>query len=414
MKLRSFNSEIQHAVAQAMDAICNDIIIERTKYGLNGEEDRTNRFRVQSVYGDSSKIFKQLKNTGGQLTLPIVAFSIESINRDNDRVADVNKFLVDLPGNIFNKNYVTDTEFKEMFNRFCPTPINISFTLHILCKYHVDFDQIISNFVSVFNPSIYVVTLHPKIPRAQITHQIVWDGQINTNFSNDVDIKELVTYGAETTFEFRTWIFPGINNIKALERGIIKKVNWSPAELCINTELSGTFTLANFHAVDKNETFESYIERLKNGNIYFPQSFDWIPLSAIKLTDEKSIFGFTNKLAKFRFGGCAYDLSGLIFNQTGFTSIKNENAISEAICVSSNNNNEFNGLYKFDPFNERWQHESDEKIYFEKEVIWRLKHNEIISYTGLNGNSTSPHTPKKWKDSDNNEAIINVTFCGNY
>jgi len=289
MRTRSYNEEMKIALAQFMDAVCNDVTIVRKK----GTSSQT--IKVLSMFGDRQKVFKQLENSGKSIVLPMMAISVSQISRDYNRVNDLNKFLTSIPD--INSQNIDEERYREIYNEFCPVPITIEFKMHILAKYLEDFDQIVSNFMAVFNPSIYTISLHPKIPDARTTNIVEWGGSFSTSFDGDTEIKNVCEYACETSFNYNTWIYPGTSEIVKHENGIIEKINWHP-ELIQNSDMPSTFTVSNFHAVPnsiiidgkvEDMTFDMYEERIIAGKIKYPL-YDWLPMYAYSLSGASGYF----------------------------------------------------------------------------------------------------------------------------
>jgi hypothetical protein len=267
MKAHSYNKELKYATAQFIDALCNDIIVHRTKGGAS------RNIKVKSVYGDRSRIFKSLANPGKTQVLPIIVASIDGIARDTSRVAGMNDFLTEIP----DVTLLDENDYQKYYNQFYPNPVDITFTVDFLTKYHDDFDQIICNFIAFCNPSFYVTTKHPKIEGAKLQHQIVWDGTISTDFPRELAPTVAERYAGTTTFTFKTWIFPGDDFISDADYGVIHKINFYP-ELSDEPSLSGVWSLSNWYAVDLTDTFDRYQNAILEGKIKLPY-YDFLPIS---------------------------------------------------------------------------------------------------------------------------------------
>jgi hypothetical protein len=261
MKIRSYNGEIRTATAQTLD-VFNDIIIDR--------RDSTGvqkLIHVPCIYGNRSRVLKSLENKNKTLKIPLMVISKGSITRDTMRVADTNNGLLFQSG--------LEDGYDVLKNR--PQPMNIDFEMTIVTKYEDDMDQIISNFIPMMSPDIYVVWPNPKQPGKNLKSQLVWDGSINYEYPMDVAETDPYRVIVTTNLTYKTWIFPGLS--KDNDDGpIIHKMNFCPNLLSIG---DGNYGLDRWYDV-QNDTIDSYQEKVVCGLIKMDRTrpnWDWLPCS---------------------------------------------------------------------------------------------------------------------------------------
>jgi hypothetical protein len=277
MRIFSYNSEIKNVTAQFIDSL-NDIIIKRTKGS------KTQTLKVRTLYGDRSRLFKFLENPDKTLVCPIICISQNDIVRDAERASGINNVIADLP-DIHN---MTDAEFVMFSNTFRGNPINITYTVDVLTKYHDDIDQITSNIIAFCNPAYYIVTPHPKIAADQIVsdkkitlkHQVIWNGNITYEMPSDVPKDKDYRFSLSTQFTVKTWIFPGDGQYVD-PPVIIKRINFYPE--IIGGGGDGVYTLSKFYAVPTGTSWAAFEEDAILGYIKRSE-YDSLSLSAMGVT----------------------------------------------------------------------------------------------------------------------------------
>ena len=260
MKLRSYNEELKIATAQFLD-VFNNIVIDRR----NSSKTVQKTIAVPCVYGDRSRILKSLENKGKTMKVPKIAIVKTGISRGATRIADTQNGL----------NYQVDGSFD--IQKFRPQPMDIEFEMSIVAKYTEDMDQIVSNFIPMFQPDVYVVWKHPKQPTQNLKSQIIWDGQISYEYPTDISEGDPARVFGSTTFRYKTWVFPGMG-ADADSGPLIHKINYNPDLL---TLADGNYMLDRWYDVPNSETFTAYLERITAGLVIADQSrdnWDWLPI----------------------------------------------------------------------------------------------------------------------------------------
>ncbi len=255
MKTYSNNFEIRNAVITFLD-LFNDIYV----YRKEGNERK--KIYVKTFFGNKNRINKFIENISFTQTPPVIAVEYMSIARDSNRVSNLNEHLKYLP----DIRYIPEELLDNYYNKFPGNPVNIEFRLSIFCKYRADLEQILNNFISFFNPSVYVVTPHPKINPEKgimLKHCVVWSGNVNIDYNDNLD--DRIKYNADTSFTFKTWIFPGEGPYQDNNYGVIEKINFFP-EIIDEDDYS---YLSSWYPVDKN-TLETNYEDLIVGMVKLP------------------------------------------------------------------------------------------------------------------------------------------------
>ena len=247
MKYRSFNAELQTAVASMLDTL-NDVTIDRR----NSKGTVQQLINVPCVYGNSSRIFKSQESPNKTVELPLMCLSMKGLTRDLSRIFSINDYLTQQDGSSF-MNYKSKM----------PQPINISFNLEIITKFQEDMDQIISNFSVWFCPDIFVISPHPANNNVKLKQQIVWNGNIDINYPEEATKDQPTRIIANTSFTFKTWLFPGMG-VDDYEGKKIKRINFNG---CIGWDTDGVGRLQGWHAVPSNVTFDKYKQDVLCGYI---------------------------------------------------------------------------------------------------------------------------------------------------
>lgn len=236
MQIQSFNSEL--AIANLMFLrLFNNIIIHRTDKQKNKKQ-----VKVNCVFGQRSRILKNFQNQDktGNMKLPMIAINRTGYVRNGERVNDNNN---EVKFEITSKN--------RSYDLLTPIPIDISYDVVIIAKYPSDVDQIASNFMVFFNPSIYVTCEHPKYEGIKLNNQIVMSDSISEEHPDELDgaTDDFIT----TTFQFtfKTYLFGGNTQAKLVPQKIISTYISSVISDCVY-ELTNEDkqNLSNF--VDKN------------------------------------------------------------------------------------------------------------------------------------------------------------------
>jgi len=183
----------------------DNVVIKR--YNINRVAE--SQVQVRYVYAPKERVIFDLVNKAQNITLPVIAVSIASVSRSNDRV--FNK----IPGFYFNKS-TSDTSPVSASSAFfrAPVPVDITVNMSILAKFQTDMDQILSNFIPYSNP--YIV-LSWKIPADfnlintyEIRSEVLWSGNVALTYPADIASNEKFRVAGDTSFTIKGWLFPAV------------------------------------------------------------------------------------------------------------------------------------------------------------------------------------------------------------
>jgi hypothetical protein len=204
VKDRAFSFEIKDLMIQFVAAFDN-VIIKR----YNSIREEQDQIQVRYVYSPKQRVLFDIVNRSQNLTLPVIAVSINSVSRDNERV--FNK----IAGFYTNKTQTESNRGATSAYMRTPVPVNISVNMSILAKYQSDMDQIISNFVPYNDPYIIISW---KIPEAaglsipqEIRSEVLWDGNLNMTYPTDINASDKYRISADTSFTIKGWLFKDLS-----------------------------------------------------------------------------------------------------------------------------------------------------------------------------------------------------------
>jgi len=289
VKLYSYDKEIKNSTAQFLDTL-NEIAVKRRK----GQ--KLQQIKVHAQLGDSSRTYKFLSNPNKTLAVPKLSVTMTGFARDPNRSSGINDHFLEIP----DFNSLTDIELTNYYNAFYGTPVNIDFELEIFTIYHEDLDQIMCNIVACCNPSVYVVTLHPKVEEQKfnrpitLQHQVTWDGSFGFKMPSELPRDMDYRFYANTKFTFKTWIFPGEGAFIVGEPNLISKINFFPE--IVGGEEDGVWTLSNWHAVPNTMTFTDYAENVVLGLVDKP-FYDQLSLSAVLGVSGPTFSGYWSEVS---------------------------------------------------------------------------------------------------------------------
>lgn len=186
-------------------AAFDNVIIKR----YNSIREEQDQIQVRYVYSPKQRVLFDIVNRSQNLTLPVIAVSINSVSRDNERV--FNK----IAGFYTNKTQTESNRGATSAYMRTPVPVNISVNMSILAKYQSDMDQIISNFVPYNDPYIIISW---KIPEAaglsipqEIRSEVLWDGNLNMTYPTDINASDKYRISADTSFTIKGWLFKDLS-----------------------------------------------------------------------------------------------------------------------------------------------------------------------------------------------------------
>lgn len=186
------------------------------------------------MYSPKQRVLYDLVNKAQNITLPVVAVSISSMNRAVDRVFNKTQ------GMTFASTLSTTPAVR------MPVPVDIGVNMSIITKFQTDMDQILSNFVPYNNP--YII-LSWKIPTDfnlanlyEIRSEVLWSGSIGLTYPTDLAATDKYRIVADTTFIIKGWLFPATGDTAGIIY-VINENNYATSILTTYDQLSGeTFT----------------------------------------------------------------------------------------------------------------------------------------------------------------------------
>ena len=206
MKNYTFNFEVQTVLEQFVSAF-NDVVIKRydnTKTAVPSPSG----VKVNFVYAPKQRVYQVLTTAApGGLTVPVIAVNITEISRDNTRV--FNK----LEGFTIPNIDVEDKYYDFLKKIPQPVPINIGVNMSIITKYQSDMDQIITNFSPYCDPYIVISWKLPFSEYFEIRSEVLWGGNINIQYPNNLDAKQTYRVVADTSFTIKSWMFKKADEI---------------------------------------------------------------------------------------------------------------------------------------------------------------------------------------------------------
>ena len=201
MRDQPYYFEIQDMLTQFVAAFDN-IVIKR--YNVNKVVE--DKISVRYVYSPKQRVLYDIINPAQNMTLPAVAVTIGSIERDNTRV--------------FNKLegfYYSNTSNSSSAIMKSPVPINITVNMSIITRFQKDMDQILSNFIPYSNPYVVISWKIPSefgLPAEQeIRTEVLWNGSMTMEYPTDLNGATKPRITADTSFTIKGWLFKENNNL---------------------------------------------------------------------------------------------------------------------------------------------------------------------------------------------------------
>lgn len=222
MKFRSYNTEFLIAGSLLVN-IFNDVVIDRRSNGVTRDYSKPldlekivqKNIEVPCIFGDRSNILRALENESGAVKLPIFILEEKGISSDPARNADLHVDVFYQQDESFSKLPVDNPLYKAYnLNKRRGLPVLIDYELTMIAKYREDLDQMCTNWMVHMRPDIYVRWWHPRNKTAPLESEILWKQSINKDSNMDYDYKNRFQWKANTSFTFKTWVFPGLNDIR--------------------------------------------------------------------------------------------------------------------------------------------------------------------------------------------------------
>jgi hypothetical protein len=170
----------------------DDVIVKR----YNKNKEAKDSIRCRFVYAPKQRVLMDLLDKAQNIQLPVIAVTNGGISRDPNRVFNKlqGSYLPSLNPSLANKQYQ-------------PVPIDLVLNMTIMTRFQQDYDQIITNFVPYFDPYIIISWRTPNRSDQEIRSQVIWSGNVNTQYPTDLNANQVARVIGETSFTFKGWLF---------------------------------------------------------------------------------------------------------------------------------------------------------------------------------------------------------------
>lgn len=296
MQNYTYHWEIKDLLTQFLQAFDGAIV---KRYDAN--RNPGSNVGVRYVYSPKQRVLFDLVDKAQHITLPVVAFSISSISRDNNRV--FNK----LEGSYF----VDSTDTTKSGHALQPVPVNIGINISILARYQTDMDQILSNFVPYSDPYFIISWTRDGMPDKEIRTEVLWSGQLTMGYPTDLNNNQPARVSCDTSFTIKGWLFKKeaetVGRIFKIENNFYAVDEVPPpgssaaTYQAIQAALSGTDYVETFtvSAVPQPQYIDLYITPLySTGTInIFGNSLGYV--DAVYLSGSSGMFSNTVTVSRF-------------------------------------------------------------------------------------------------------------------
>ena len=195
---KGFHFEIHDLLTQFVAAM-DDVVISR--YDKNREEKE--QLKVRYVHAPVQRVLLDIINKSQNITVPVIAVNVTSIDRDENRVFNKIEGFYDV---------ATGGVSKTTPRVPMPVPINLGVAVTILTNYQSDMDQILSNFVPYSNPYLIISWKIPfefGLPElSEIRSEVLWSGSISLEQPIELQAADKPRFQSTTNFTIKGWLFP--------------------------------------------------------------------------------------------------------------------------------------------------------------------------------------------------------------
>jgi len=185
--------EISDLLTQFASAF-DSIIINRYERDVKKED-----VPVRFVYAPKQRVVHDLLNKNQHITVPVIAYNISGISRDDERVESKNL------------GHIIKGSGRYTYDIPQPVPINISISMNIITRYQEDMDQILGNFIPYTNPYIIISWKYPSefTPEkdVELRSEVLWSGDIDVEQPVDQGESNKYRNVATTSFILKGWFF---------------------------------------------------------------------------------------------------------------------------------------------------------------------------------------------------------------
>lgn len=123
-----------------------------------------------------------------------------------------------------------------------------------------------TNWMVHWRPDIYVKWWHPRNKQAPLESEILWNQSINYESNSEYEPTKKYQWKANTTFQFKTWVFPGLNSLEEQPEAIGESFDG------LDDIGGGIIKYFNFYPLNSydKETGKPILNDEENGNTQYP------------------------------------------------------------------------------------------------------------------------------------------------
>jgi len=192
----TYHWEVKDLLTQFLQAFDGAIVKRYDQYRTPG-----NNVAVRYVYAPKERVLHDLINKSQHITLPAIAFWIDSISRDQSRVFNklTGQYWVDNTSSVYNQSSANQN--------LQPVPVNITVSVSILTKFQSDMDQILSNFVPYSDPYFIISWTRDGMPGLEIRSEVLWNGNLSMKYPVEQTPNNPTRVTCDTQFTIKGWLF---------------------------------------------------------------------------------------------------------------------------------------------------------------------------------------------------------------
>jgi T4-like virus Myoviridae tail sheath stabiliser len=192
----TYNWEVKDLLTMFLEAFDGAIV---KRYDSNGNVG--NNIAVRYVYSPKQRVLFDLVDKAQSFTLPVVAFNITSISRDQPRVFNkiYGQYAVN-PATAAATTTLSDHNLQ-------PVPVNIEVSVSILTRFQTDMDQILSNFVPYSDPYFIISWTRRGLPGIEIRSEVLWSGTLTMGYPVEQQSSSQTHVSCDTSFTIKGWLF---------------------------------------------------------------------------------------------------------------------------------------------------------------------------------------------------------------
>jgi len=217
------NGEITHIKLHLLSAL-NGVKIKRYNYTEQGKRDSVAQvIAVPLKYGHKTRQIHESIQINGHIKLPVISVTMSGMSLNANRNEAKRETM-------YSRQYTGDDGIAKYYK---PTPIDVSFNVKIVTTKGSDMEEIMSHYLSVFNPYIYISWKEPFTGQ-ELRSKVTWDGSFSTSYPTDTDANSKIRYIADMSLNVESWIF----REEANREGVIKNIEYTTS---INQDINCFF-----------------------------------------------------------------------------------------------------------------------------------------------------------------------------